>query len=245
MVCCHQEENLMRYKTLITLSLLCFFPAWGVSPVQADFVEIDLIDVDGDDSGWTVTSDGVTALDLLPSNIIDVDLASDVKTVTITIEKDYGPYAHNPILDRIDFPVAILTFNKAGANADSIDKIIILSETVDNHTGVAWDCFSWKLAPGGAAKFNTDESSGWSEAAFADWSFETDRHLLASNGSVANDDTFSPSGGIFPPSGGLVIDILLGDSETGGFTLKQSVSPEPATLILLGAGLPLLLKRKR
>jgi hypothetical protein len=196
---------------------------------------IPLIDAAGHDSGWTVES-GAAALDLLPANIIDVDLDPAAKSVIITVAKDFGPY--EDLFGTIIFPVGVLTFTEVNANADLIDKIIILSESAVNNTGVAWDSFSWQVSPSGAAEFNVGESSGWSEPSFSSWAL-TSHQLLASGGSV-------PNGATFAPSSNLVIDIHLDSSDSAlSFSLKQHVTPEPATLILLAVGLPLLLKRRR
>lgn len=210
-------------KMLTTLSLLCVFLAWGVSPVQA--TPIALIDGEGDDSGWTVTSDGA-ALDLESSNIIDVDLTA--KTVTITVAKDFGPYEE--FLGDIIFPVGTLTFTEVNANAGKIDKIIIQSETIVNNTGAAWDTFSWSILLAGTdteqAKFNITESSDWKEPSFSSWSFETDQ-VLASAGSVGNGVTFLPKSN-------LVIDIDLETSDDPiVFSVKQHASPEPVTAAIL------------
>ena len=221
----------MCYKTLITLSVLCISLAWGLSPVQATV--IPLVDGNGDDSGWTVTSGGA-ALDLLASNIIDVDL--NAKTATITVIKDFGP--PEDILGTIILAVGSLTFAEVDVNGDKIDKIIIHSETIDNNTGLVWDAFSWHLQPTGAAEFNTIESSGWTEASFSTWVFETDNKLVASNGSVANGATFSPASN-------LVIDIKLDSSDAAvAFTLKQHTTPEPATMAVLVVGGLVVLSRR-
>ena len=222
----------MCYKTLIALSVLCISLGWGVSPVQA--TPVALIDGDGHDSGWTVESGGA-ALDLLAGNIIDVDLSA--KTATITVAKEFGP--PEEFLGTIIPAVGSLTFVETDVNGDKINKIIIQSETIDNNTGVAWDRFAWYVQPTGAAEFNAAESSGWTEASFSSWSFDTANELVASNGSVANGATFSPSGG-------LVIDINL-DSSTAplSFTFKQH-TPEPATLaVLFIGGLTVLSRRFR
>jgi|GEM_PF-2590673 len=212
----------MCHKVLFMLSLLSISLAGGVSPLWAS--PIPLIDAEGDDSGWRVESGGA-AKDMLPSNMIDVDL--NAKTVTITVEKDFGPYEQ--FFGSIVFPVGSLTFTEVNANTDLIDKIIIQSESAVNNTGVAWDSFSWQITPAGAAEFNIGESSGWGEPSFSSWPF-TSHQLLASDGSVANGATFAPSGN-------LVIDIHLDSSDSPlSITLKQHVTPEPATMTLLVIG---------
>ena len=222
----------MHHKTLIKLGLLLVLLALGVSPLGA--TPIGLVDGDGDDSGWTVESGGAT-LDLLSSDIIDVDLAA--KTVTITVAKEFGP--PEEFLGMIVFPVGTLTFAEVDVNADKIEKIIILSETIDNNTGVDWDYFSWQVRPTAAGEFNIAESSGWSEPSFNSWSFESAHELLASDGWVANGTTFAPAAN-------LVIDIHPDTSDNPlAITLKQHVLPEPATMALLVIGGLAVLRRRR
>ena len=228
----------MHHRKLVTSGLLCFLLAWGISPVQADVIE--LIDGDFDDSGWTVESTGA-ALDLELTDIIDVNLVA--KTVTITVAKDFGPFEE--FFGTIIPSVGTLTFREVDASAaDKINQIIIRSETIVNNTGAAWDSFAWGILVHSdnaqEAKFNTGASAGWDlEPWFNSWSFQTDHNLVASNGAVLN-------GATFMPNGDLVIDVDLdASSEPIVFSLKQYVVPEPATMILIASGLPLLLRRRR
>ena len=223
----------MCRTTLITLGSACLFMMWGVSPIQA--TDIPLIDGDGHDSGWAVESTHA-ALDLLPGNIIDVDLSA--RTVTITVVKDFGPYTEL-LPGVIDFPFGALNFKEIDVNADKIDRIIIQSETIANNTGLAWDSFSWYVEPSGAAEFNASESASWATTPwFSSWSFETAHKLVASNGSVANGATFAPGGN-------LVIDIYPDSSDSPlAITLKQHVSPEPATVAVLVVGGILIVSRR-
>lgn len=227
----------MRHNKFVALSSLFLLLAWGISPVQGN--PINLIDGDLDDSGWTVESKGA-ALDLEPTDIIDVDLVNG--TVIITVKKDFGPLEE--FFGTIIPSVGTLTFEEVDASATgTIDRIIIRSETIVNNTGVAWDSFTWGILVHSGntdeAKFNATESAGWDlEPWFSSWS-STDHQLLASNGSVLN-------GATFQPDGDLVIDIDLdASSEPIVFSLKQYVVPEPATMILIASGLPLLLRRRR
>jgi len=223
----------MRHKTPVTPGLLFLILACAVSPLQA--TPVPLIDAEAHDSGWTVESGGA-AKDLLASDIIDVNLAA--KTVTITVAKEFGPYVYDEFLGLAIFPVGTLTFTEVTANADLIDKIIIQSESAVNNTGLAWDSFSWQVTPTGAAEFNATESSGWDEPSFSSWPFDTAHKLLASGGSVANGATFAPGSN-------LVIDIHVDSSDDPlSITLKQHVTPEPATMALLVIGGLAVLSRR-
>ena len=219
-------------KTLSALGSLAILLALAASGLQA--APIGLVDGDGDDSGWTVESAGA-ALDLTSSNIIDVDLTA--KTVTITVAKDFGPYEE--ILGSIVFPVGALTFNQGQADNEKIDRIIIQSETIANHSGAAWTKYTWDITTAGAAQFNTSQSSGWDVSPFGTKTFVTAHQLEATGGSgIANGATFAPSGN-------LVIDIdLSSSSDPITLTLKQRVVPEPGTLVCLGIAGALLLGRR-
>ena len=222
----------MYHNILVALSLGCILLTGALSPLQA--APVPLIDAAGDDSGWTVESGGA-ALDLISADIIDVDLSA--RTVTIHIEKDFGPFEE--FLGEIIFPIGSVTFAEVNPNADLIDTIIIQSETIANNTGLAWNGFSWQVSPESTGSFDTAASSGWTVTPFGDKLFATDHKLLAIDGSV-------PDSATFVPTGNLVIDIHT-DSSDGplAITLKQHITPEPVSIALIAAGIPFVLRRRR
>jgi len=229
----------MCHKTLITLGLLCGCLVWSASPAQA--TTIDLIDGEGDDSGWTVTS-LVAAKDVLPANI-EVNLTAG--TVTIIVEKDFVGHDVIPAYlgGGVNFPYGSLTFLQVKPDAETVDTIIIKSESIENHTGLTWNTFKWELTTAG--QFDTTASNLWdttpwfNSLAFSD----NDRTLIASGETgVAHEATFVPDGDLV-----FNVDLTLDSpGETVSVTIKQNVTtPEPVTMMLLAAGLPFLLKRKR
>ena len=218
----------MRHNILIKLSLVCVFLVCCVSPAWAAFTPLNYLN--GStlvESGWGYELTGAT------TGLVVTGMDLGTKIATITITKDYGPPVYDPLVGIFELPVGMLNFNETAANSGQINKFIIHSETIDNHTGVDWDSFVWKVRPTGAAAFNVAESSGWTVSPFSIDSFDTGQ-LLANSGLVANGASFSPYGG-------LVIDIDLGSSDSAlFFQVKQIVTPEPATMALLlvgGAGI--------
>ena len=200
-----------------------------LSPLTA--APIALIDPgDADNSGWTASLFGAA------TGITTVEVDLDESTVNITIEKDFGPYEVDD--GEIEFPIAKITFNQVLDDDNTVSRIIIDSESIDNNTGAAWTQFEWLVVPTGAAAFNTGESAGWNVSPFASSTFVDSNTLKAFDGTIANGATFSPSGG-------LVIDIDLSASGSPiAFDLKQRVVPEPTCLAMLVLGAAAILRRR-
>jgi hypothetical protein len=232
---CYRQEVAMYRKSLISVGLFSILMVCSVSPLQAGTIDLDYGTIE---SGWHVDFGGATT----GVTVTDVDL--DNKTATITITKDYDEAPTDVFGTWVFEQVGTLTFIEDSANSDLIDKIIIDSESIDNNTGVTWDRFRWLVEPSGAAEFNAAESSGWNEPSFNNWIFSnSDNQLDATNGSGV------ASGSIFPfapgANGDLVIDIVApASSAIRSFTLKQHVTPEPATMSLLLVGGCTILRRR-
>ncbi len=223
----------MKLKALLSVLVVCCFASLGAGDT------ITLLDSgDGTDSGWSVEWLGDPDDPVKGVGDIDVVLNGGTpSSVTLTIEKDFGPPVGG------EFRSAIMTFKQTAIDAAA--KIIIRQESIDNSTGVSWTQFIWSVTPDGAAGMNQGESAWDVDPPFSTltWSdlTTTGYHtLVASDGVVANGDTFSPAGG-------LVIDATVSDDpgDLTVFTLKQRVVPEPAAMTLLALGAVFGLRRGR
>lgn len=225
---------MLKLKTLILCSVCLTIPT---SYAAASISLID--DVSHEDSGWTVSLDGAA----FSVDSIDVDLASAIKTVTITVTSKYIGYAWDG--DDIEFPVAKFRFNQVESDANTVSRIIIQSEDIYNNTGLRWSNYEWLLSPVGAVDFNQAESAGWDVSPFTTKNFVTGDYLSASGGHVLFGDGSLPD---FIPDTNLVIDVDLTSSASAlSFDLKERITspvPEPATLLLTGMGWCVCLLRK-
>lgn len=197
------------------------------------FGAVALIDGEGDDSGWLVSlSTAVTGV-----SVIDVDLANS--EAIISIEKSFGP----PSGDM--YPAATLSFLQNSASSPTVDRIIVRSESVTNNTGGILNEFTWVVAPSMWVSFNTADSAGWdvSPLTILTWQ-ETDQGGQAARKLVATGGTV-PDGGVLTPSGDLVMDITLNGVYAVAFTLKETVVPEPACVVLILAGGAVLVGKGR
>jgi hypothetical protein len=188
------------------------------------------------DSGWRAD----LSISQAARNITGIAVDPQARTVTISIAKDYIGYDWS----LGEFPVASIVFTQTLPDAQTFSRIIVRDETVQNHTTLSWTAFVWNVNPTGVAKFNTDLTS-WNVSPFAsqawlDQSGSTANTLLASNGIVPNNATFSPNG-----SPGLVIDASLASSDPAHFILKQIVIPEPGTMGLLAVVSLVWFRRRR
>ena len=230
----------MYCKTLTTLVLVCCFLAWGVSPVQAAPLPIIDGSIDGSiDSGWTIEFTGATT----GVSISDVDLFAEIKTVTITITKDFAPPEN--IFGDIIPRVGGVVFNEEIPNLGLLDRIIIASEVIVNNTGTDWEYFKWELVPlptGIAAEFNLSESFVWNVDTEFGILTKSPLEFLASKGS--GDGVLDTA--TFEPDGQMVIDINQGATDQNiTISLKQHHElPEPATMSLLLVGGIAVLSRR-
>lgn len=146
------------------------------------------------------------------------------------------------------FPPISIDFTQVGSDADTLALIVLNDELITNKTGVDWTDYHWRLEGPAAFKISATVSSGFDISPFtnatwtpkAGWSADYASALDVDGGTVPNGSTYLPG----VDAGALVIEVDLSEADSS-FTLTQYPTPEPATLILLAAGLPLLARRKR
>jgi len=218
-------------------ALLAFVLLVPASLASAD-VEFPLMDIFGNDSGWSV---------FLPDDVnygIVVDrITSDYARVEIAKNLTEGPTSGQ-------FPAATIRFHQRLADADTVGTIQIDDEVVYNCTGVDWTDYHWAIL-GAAAAFDraATDASGFDVSPFANKSWgppdctcDPD-HVRA----LDVDGGVVPAGTAFTPGlngGKLYIDVDLAPGNSD-FKLVQYPTPEPGVLVLAGLGFAGLLPRRR
>jgi len=193
-------------------------------------------------SGWNADWDPSGAV--RDVRVIEVD--RNASTVTLWIEKDFGPY--EIVDDEVEFPVAPVSFTiDTDSGQPPVSQIILQGETIVNNSGASWSHFNWIIMQPDAADFLIAESGAWDVQPFAArlWRDAAGgapqgnlaRSLTAWDGSV-------PTGTTFAPTVDLVIDVTE-QGRQSGFTLKQTVFPEPSCLAMLAVTVGSLLARRR
>ena len=232
-------------KWLLVLAMLCV----SVGAVQGAVVQ----DIGG---GWEV---------LIPDIYADVMSA---QTVTVINDKVVGDTVIIELLK--DFGSKIFKFDVGDpiyvqfrvAERDHVPNIVIRDEHVTNNTGVAWTDFHIILAQplGTVAYVGFDEgpifepvagSQPFATVGFSDYQgldvgaaapMPLPMRIDFNDGTLADGDTMHPGiGGTANNYAMIVTNMLEGDV----FTLKEIPTiPEPLTMLLLGAGGVVLLRRR-
>ena len=228
----------LNFTSSLARAILFCVPL-ALAPVVWADVEVPIVDIFGNDSGWSaVLPDGV-------HNGIVVDWVSD-SAARIEIAKEfYEPPTAG------EFAPRVIRFHQRLSDGQTVATIEIADELVRNRTGVDWTGYRWEL-PDTAAAIDraATEASGFDTSPFVNkgWGPQQPtwpdadhvRSLAVDGGVVADGAAYTPG----LAGGGLFIDIDLsrGDSD---FSLRQWPVPEPASLGLIVFGSAALLARRR
>lgn len=225
-----------RNSTLVALAagLLSFSSAQAGS-----------IDLCGGAAGWRATWDN--SLDGLVQ-IITSD-CSQLANGRVFIEKS-AQFTQGPNPSGV-FPTIAITFTQTAPT--NVTRIIIEDEIITNSTGAAWTDFHMDLIDSGDAFFDVAATLGsggpppigFSIAPFTQAGFSNGDTRLDIFGGVV------PNGGIWFPGGGVSngeLHIAVNPHAQAPFTvftLKETPTPEPASLALLGIGAAVAFRRRR
>ena len=149
------------------------------------------------------------------------------------------------------FPSIPIVFRQTGAS--TIQSIVLDDEIIANSTGVDWTDFHIDLLNGLDAWFDevqTGQSGGpgpigFYIGPFTEAAFTSPRRLDISGGVVAGGQVWFPGDGA--ANGQLWIGVVSAPSGAPGtlFTLKETPTPEPGSLALLGLGGLAVIRRRR
>jgi hypothetical protein len=172
-------------------------------------------------SGWQASLSGAA---IGVTNIV-VDGTSG--RLSLTLVQDF-------YLQDGEFDTARITFTQTSASA--VHEIVVTSQLTYNHTGLPWTRVTWELALATQADFAPSSTATWNVAPLSDISWVSSDKIYASGGTIA-------PGAAYTPNGALTINIDPG-ATNAVFSLKQTVVPEPLTLVVLGVGLVATLRRR-
>jgi hypothetical protein len=194
-------------------------------------------------SGWTASWD--------PSLDPYVDIQVDSYDGTELVIQKTAEFVQGPNAFGL-FPTIPIVFRQTGPS--TLQSIVIADEIITNSTGTDWTDFHFDLLDSGDAVFNHGPqffftTSPFDNQAFnaASTSFNVDGFGLGPGGS----DALIPDGSSWFPGDGasdgdLVIDVV-GHAQAPFtvFTLKETPTPEPATLALVAIAAAFLARRRR
>jgi len=184
-------------------------------------------------SGWQAVWD--SSLD----PYVEITVEPTTETDAVYIHK-FAEFIQGP--DEFGFfPTIPITFQQTAPS--SVTRIVILDETLTNSTGVGWTDFHWDLLDHGDAWFESGRPFVTDPLVNQHWS--TDSTSLSVDGFGTNG--LVPNGGVWNPGlayGELVINVVSKPTPLyTTFTLKETPTPEPASLLLIAVG-GLLLRRR-
>lgn len=212
---------------------------------SADAVNI-VVDLGG---GWQASWDEsldnfVDVTNALGEGVVLIDPlgdGGDAIVIQKTAEFTQGPAPLTGL-----FPTIPIAFSQTAAT--NVTHIVIEEEIITNSTGVDWTDFHMEVLDSGNAQFNPEATgnsggggpTGLSIDPFTQAQFSVDQMSLDIDGGVVeNGAVWNPGADL--NGGQLWIDVIPTGSTT--FILKETPTPEPTTLSLLGLG-GLLLRRK-
>jgi hypothetical protein len=180
-------------------------------------------------SGWQATWD--SSLDPYVSIVVDDETADAVyiqKSAEFTQPPGVG-----------GFPPIPITFQQIAWPA--VSQIVIDDEIITNSTGFDWTDFHWSLLDGPDAWFVDGPSFFFTTSPFDNQSFSPDARSFWVDGfglGGGGTDAVIPSGSVWFPGNGaldgeLPIQVVPHESlPYTTFTLKETPTPEPASLLL-------------
>lgn len=225
-----------RVRTaLLTLSLACAVMTVMTTPAAAAVVVVGVVDLGGGwQASWPVSLDGLVSM--------TGEVVGDVLIVRKTAEFTQPPV--NGI-----FPTIPIVFTQNAVLAAT--HIVIDNESIKNSTGVDWRDFHIDLLGGGTvfdsvstANSGGPDPIGWDIAPFKQAAFTTLKRLDIWDGIVPAGQSWLPGDGT--GGGQLWLDVFPNPDSFTSFWLKETPTPEPATVCLLAfGGIALLTKRGR
>jgi len=194
------------------------------------------------ESGWQATFDD--SLDPY------VDLVVDAVTADAVFIEKAAEFRQPP--GPAGFPPIAIQFRQIAWPA--VSQIVINDEIITNSTGVNWTDFHFRVLDSGDAFFNPalTFASGFSTSPFDNQAFSPDNLSFSVDGfglGPGGSDAIVPDGGVWFPGSGLTdgelyIDVVPHmEAPFTVFTLKETPTPEPASLLLLLVGALLMQRR--
>lgn len=224
------KSNVRVLAALSALSL-----AYAVMTVMTAPAAAAVVDLGG---GWKASwPDSLNGL----VSVQTVELAGDVLIVRKTANFTQPPV--NGI-----FPTIPIIFTQTAQLAAT--HIVIDNESILNSTGVAWTDFHIDLLGGNTVfdPVSTRNSGGpdpigWDLDKFAQAAFTSLKRLDIWDGVVPAGQSWQPGGA--PAGGRLWLDVFPNANVSTSFSLKETPTPEPATVCLLALGGAVLLTKRR
>jgi hypothetical protein len=215
----------------VTAAALAVAGLFGAAEVRAHTVPLG-------SSGWEAVFDD--------SLVGYVDVVVDLVTPDAVYIQKSAEFTQGP--GPGGFPAIAILFRQT--SPDAVGQIVINDEIITNSTGYDWTDFHFQLVNMGDALF--DPSSVFTTSPFDNQYFSPDLTEFSVDGfglGPGGTDAIIPNGGIWFPGDGasdgeLVIDVTThAQAPFTVFTLKETPTPEPSSVLLLVAGAALLRRR--